>query len=102
MHAKRQVEGDDSNKAIEDVFYVVNRETGEPFDDDELEPLARSLLDSTRTPMNVNTVKAAMHELESTNSYLRQRIQKLEQVVYERQIKLIPKNPSKEDALDEF
>lgn len=102
LHAKRQVEGDSSNKAIEDVFYVVNRETGEPFDDDELEPLARSLLDSTRTPMNVNTVKAAMHELESTNSSLRQRIQKLEQVVYERQIKVIPKNPREGETLEEF
>ena len=75
---------------IEDTFYVVKRETGQPFDDDELDELAQGLLDSTRTPMNVNTVKAAMHELESTNSYLRARIKKLEQVVYQKQIQIIP------------
>jgi len=83
---------ENGERSIEDVFYVVNRETGEPFEDDELEELARGLLDSTRTPMNVNSVKAAMHELENTNSYLKARVSKLEQVVYSRQITVVPKS----------
>jgi len=37
---------------IYDVFYVVDRRTGRPFDDDDLEPLAKSLLESLKTPMN--------------------------------------------------
>lgn len=89
IHAQRAHPNDADNKDIEDVFYVVKRETGEPFDDDELEELAQGLLDSTRTPMNVNTVKAAMHELENTNSYLQARVKKLERIMYERQITLV-------------
>jgi hypothetical protein len=77
------------SKMIQDIFYVVNRETGEQFDDEELEELAEALLDSTRQPMNIVKVKAQVHELESTNSYLQQRINKLEQLMYERQITLI-------------
>lgn len=42
---------DDSS--IEDVFYVVNRVTGMPFADAALEPLAKALLQSLRTPMTV-------------------------------------------------
>eukprot|EP00980_Cylindrotheca_fusiformis_P014378 scaffold3827_cov179-Cylindrotheca_fusiformis.AAC.42 len=84
-----QAKQDDSEGMIADVFYVVSRETGEPFEDDELESLAQGLLDSTRTPMNVNSVKAAMHELENTNSYLKARVKKLENLMYEKQIKLI-------------
>ena len=99
LHAKRRLESvdddepiahDEQTHDIQDVFYVVKRETGEKFDDDELEELAQGLLDATRTPMNVNSVKAAMHELESTNSYLQARVKRLEQVVYERQITIIP------------
>ena len=110
LHAQRRTtmdgsgastkENDDTaiedERSIEDVFFVVNRETGRPFDDADLEELARGLLDSTRTPMNANSVKAAMRELESTNSFLRARVRKLEQVVYEKQITVIP-TPSDEE-----
>ena len=77
---------------VHDVFFIVNRETGLPFEDDELEELARGLLNSTRTPMNVNSVKAAMHELEQTNSYLEARLRKLEEVMYQKQITVIKAN----------
>lgn len=91
IHAQRVdgTEDDPSDKMINDVFYVVKRETGEQFDDDDLEDLAEGLLDSTRAPMNINVVKAQVHELENTNSYLQQRISRLEQLMYERQITLI-------------
>lgn len=92
IHAQRMDstnEDDPSEKMINDVFYVVNQETGEQYDDEELEELAEALLDSTRAPMNINVVKAQVHELESTNSYLQKRINKLEQLMYEKQITLI-------------
>jgi Transmembrane protein 65 len=40
-----------SRNAIKDTFYVVDSATGEPFEDDQLEMVARSLLESTRTPL---------------------------------------------------
>jgi len=80
---------DPEDREIEDVFYVIRRDTGEPFDDDELGELAKGLLDATRTPMNVNSVKAAMHELENTNSHLQARIQKLEEAITAQQITVI-------------
>jgi hypothetical protein len=98
IHAKQvpvtvMEDPDDSStnerKMIQDIFYVVDRETGEQFKDEDLEELAEALLDSTRLPMNIVKVKAQVHELESTNSYLQQRIKKLEQLMYERQITLI-------------
>lgn len=89
IHAQRAHPEEESDQTINDVFYVVKRDTAQPFDDDELEELAEGLLDATRTPMNVNTVKAAMHELESTNTYLQARIKKLEQLMYEKQITVV-------------
>jgi hypothetical protein len=94
LHAKRRldqgVRDDGEEQDVEDVFYVVNRETGEPYPDEELEELARALLDSTRTPMNVKTVKAKIHELENTNSSLLARVTKLEKVVEDKQITIVP------------
>jgi hypothetical protein len=43
----------DSNNTIKDVFYVVDRLTGQPFLDEELYDLAESLLESLKTPMDV-------------------------------------------------
>ena len=74
---------------IEDIFYVVKRDTGEQYNDDELIDLGKSLLDATQTPMNILSVRSTMHELENTNSYLKARVSKLEQLVYEKQIKVI-------------
>jgi hypothetical protein len=92
IHAQRKFPDDESDNMINDIFYVVKRDTAEPFDDDELEELAEGLLDSTRTPMNVNSVKAAMHELESKNSFLQARVKKLEQLMYEKQITIVSKS----------
>lgn len=45
-------EGDNhQHRTIRDVFYVVNSQTGEPLEDDELEIVAQAVLDSTRTPV---------------------------------------------------
>ncbi len=75
---------------VQDVFYVVDRNTGEPFEDDELHDLAQSLLEATRTPMNAIGVKAVINELEKSNHALKQRVHRLEEVVKERQIRVVP------------
>jgi hypothetical protein len=76
-------------KMIEDVFCVVQRDTGEPFADEDLEDLAKTLLDATRTPMNAHSIKAAMNELEVTNQRLRARLQKLEKIMQEKQVSVV-------------
>jgi Transmembrane protein 65 len=75
---------------VKDVFYVVDRRTGQPFEDDELHDLAESLLEATRTPMNAIGVKAVINELEKSNQALRQRVRRLEEVVKEKQIRVVP------------
>jgi hypothetical protein len=75
---------------IEDVFHVVKRETSEPYDDEELEDLAKTLLEATRSPVNVHAVKSKMMELEKLNANLCERVKKLEQVVIDRQITIVP------------
>jgi uncharacterized ferredoxin-like protein len=75
---------------VQDVFYVVDRATGKPFEDDELRDLAQSLLEATRTPMNAISVKAVINELEKSNHALKQRVRRLEEVVKEKQIRVVP------------
>lgn len=89
IQAKKEERTDGGDSTFTDVFHVVNKETGEQFEDDDMEALAQQLLDSTRTPMNVNSVKAAMNELETSNAYLRARVKKLEGVIHDKQITLV-------------
>jgi hypothetical protein len=81
---------DGTSAVIEDVFHVVKRETSQPYDDDELEDLAKTLLEATRSPVNVHAVKSRMMELEKLNALLHERCQKLEQVVIDKQITIVP------------
>jgi hypothetical protein len=66
ISAKRAPSKDDTlglsySGKIRDVFYVVDQESGEPFDDDQLEIVAQALLESTRTPLrNYESVRAAV------------------------------------------
>ncbi|KAL3940676.1 MAG: hypothetical protein SGBAC_004820 [Bacillariaceae sp.] len=58
--------GTESNN-IKDVFLVVDRITGQQFGDDELHPLAVSLLESLKTPINTLSMtgaKDALKEIE--------------------------------------
>ena len=51
----------EQSAGIKDVFYVVDRESGEPFEDDKLETVARALLEATRTPLrSIDAVHAAV------------------------------------------
>eukprot|EP00934_Nitzschia_sp_Nitz4_P007823 Nitzschia sp. Nitz4//scaffold194_size40385//17315//18376//NITZ4_007528-RA/size40385-processed-gene-0.14-mRNA-1//-1//CDS//3329540328//7813//frame0 len=45
---------------VNDVFYVVDKVSGEPLDDDELEEVARNLLESTKSPLrNIEAMQKA-------------------------------------------
>lgn len=100
IHASRRVvtteddndvDVDDSSiPTIHDVFYVVDQETGQAFEDEDLEDLAQGLLDATRTP--VHHVQAALHEMELKNTALEERIQKLERILHEKQISIVTSN----------
>lgn len=89
IQAKQDKGSDGTGNMIIDEFHVVSKVTGEQFDDDDIEALAKQLLDSTRTPMNLENVKAAMNELETSNAYLRAQVKKLEEYIQNRQIKIV-------------
>ncbi len=86
LHAKSVSENE-----IEDVFYVVNRETGQQYEDDDLNELARSVMDSTRKPMSVLLVHNRLREMEDINASLKERVQTLESVMIDQQITVIPR-----------
>jgi Transmembrane protein 65 len=77
---------------IEDVFFVVDAQTGLPYEDDDLEDLGKELLDATRTPMNISSVKAIISELENANEHLRARVRRLESKMTEMQILVVPRS----------
>jgi len=89
IQAKQEECSDGAKNMMTDEFHVINKETGEQFEDDDIEELAQQLLNSTRTPMNASTVKAAMNELENSNAYLRAKVKKLEGILHDRQITLV-------------
>ena len=74
---------------IEDVFTVVKHGTGGKIDDDDLDALALGLLEATQKPVNTYTFKAQMKELEDKNRQLLSRVQKLERLIKERNIKVV-------------
>ena len=54
---------------IKDIFYVVDRATGQPFPDDQLQELALALLEATQAPLNVLSMKGAVDELEKLDHH---------------------------------
>ena len=54
----RSAGGGESNN-IKDIFLVVDRKTGKQFKDDQLKPLAKSLLESLKTPINTLSMTGA-------------------------------------------
>lgn len=74
---------------IEDLFVVTKN--GNQVDDDELDDLANGLLEATSHPINVRSFTAHVQQLEEHNEQLKNRIYKLEKVLQERQIKVVPK-----------
>ncbi|CAB9509832.1 Transmembrane protein 65 [Seminavis robusta] len=87
LHAGRRR---DSSEEIEDVFVVIQQETQQPVPDDELDDLAGALLEATLHPITVRSFQSKNLQLEEDNQQLQLRIQKLEQLLQERQITIIP------------
>jgi hypothetical protein len=81
--------------SVKDIFCVINRSTGKPFEDNELEVLAGSLLESLKTPMNVVSVKEAMTELKKLNDNLTKQENHRSILSLEDQITIIPSTSSK-------
>ncbi|CAJ1950600.1 unnamed protein product [Cylindrotheca closterium] len=61
--------GTESNN-IKDVFLVVDRTTGQQFQDDQLRPLGASLLESLKTPINTLSMTGAKDSVESMEQKL--------------------------------
>ena len=49
--SERVMNDDNDTNLIQDVFSVVNRTTGQPFGNDELERLAQALVKAVQSPM---------------------------------------------------
>lgn len=88
LHASNR---QDNDGYIEDIFVV--RPRGKPnqqIDDGDLEDLAHALVGASKDPLSAHTLKAQVTNLEATNEELRLRINKLEKVLEDRQITLVP------------
>jgi len=70
---------------IKDIFYVVNRDTGEPFPDEKLSDLAEALLEAAKSPMKAVSMSGAKSKVGDLESYLEEK-----GVVPESQITVIP------------
>lgn len=70
------------SSAINDTFFVVDSQTGEQFEDDQLEMVAQALLESTRSPLrSLDLVRAAVvhNQMDSPlDSSFQERIKNLE------------------------
>jgi len=78
--------GSESNN-IKDIFLVVDRTTGQQFEDDQLYPLATSLLESLKTPINTLSMTGANDVLKELEQNLDSSSKKTDAVD---QIKVIP------------
>lgn len=59
-----------SASQIKDIFLVVDRSTGKQFQDEQLNPLASSLLESLKTPINTLSLTGAKDSLEEMEKNL--------------------------------
>ena len=80
-----KIHDSENRNLIEDVFFVVHRQTGAPFANDELEGLAQALLEAAKSPMKVMSIKGAVSEVDNLEAYLRDNVP-----VPERQITIVP------------
>jgi UTP:GlnB (protein PII) uridylyltransferase len=78
----------ETTNQIKDIFFVINRETGMPFDDDDLNDLAKSVLESTKSPLNVVSVQGAIGEMNKLDANLKHPVSQ------EGQITIIPSKPN--------
>lgn len=70
---------------ISDTFYVVQRETGQPFPDDALNDLATSLLEAAKTPMKAVGMTGSKRKIDILEAYVKENVK-----IPETQITVIP------------
>jgi Transmembrane protein 65 len=93
LHAGKARDNDnkmDGSSEIEDVFVVVDQQTHQPINDDDLDDLASALLEATLHPITVRSFQSKNMQLEEHNNTLKARIRKLEQLLQQRQITVVP------------
>jgi hypothetical protein len=72
---------------IQDVFVI--RRHGKQLPDDELDEIAKELLEATRSPTNVHLIKSQMKEVEQKNEELKARVLQLEKALEDKQIRVL-------------
>jgi hypothetical protein len=92
MLGKRENEQGEASadNSIEDTFVVVNQEQDQ-IPDDELDDLANAIMEATYHPINVQSFKIQREHLEAENTRLQSRVEKLEQMLRERQVSIVPR-----------
>lgn len=93
LHAgsARNEQGEASmDNAVDDTFVIVNDEH-EQIPDDELDILCNAILEATSHPINIQTFKVQREKLQNENHKLMLRVEKLEQMLRDRQISIVPK-----------
>ena len=68
--------------------------------DEDLDDLARAVLDSTRHPISIHSIQLKVKTLEDLNMDLEQEVEKLEKLLEDRQITLVKKNKEKTNDCD--
>lgn len=79
---------------IEDIFLIHDRSTHRPIENDDLDFLAKTVLSAAKDPLNSHSLRAQVDELQLENYMLADRIAMLENLVEERQIKVVPSTSS--------
>ena len=74
---------------VEDTFIIRNRATGRAVDNDDLDDLARTILDAAKDPLNSHSLKGQIESLEVENIALAERVLLLESYIEDKQIKIV-------------
>lgn len=85
-------EGEADGQVVEDVFVLRPRGGGPKVkvDDQDLEDLGRVLLEACKDPLSAHSLKTQVKKLEAKNERLINRLEIMERVMEERQIKIEP------------
>ena len=70
--------------------FLVVRRGGQQIPSEELREVARILVEATSAPLNVQMVRAQNKELQEINSELNERVEKLQDIIKEKQIRIEP------------
>lgn len=75
---------------VEDTFLIRDRTTHQAIDNEDLDPLARTILAAAKDPLNSHSLKSQLEDLEIENMALADRVLALEKKLEDQQIKIVP------------